>query len=159
MIIMLAQKRLGLVLMGLSLALFGVVFSFTNYAITANNLLHANCPLPPDVCPLHRLLPTESVLGFILDGIIGVMGAYLFFAKEKPAPNKERIEKLTGTLDGGEKNILRIVTESGAVFQSELVEKAGLNKVKVTRILDKLEAKGIIERKRRGMTNIVVLKQ
>ncbi|MFH1786813.1 MAG: MarR family transcriptional regulator [archaeon] len=46
----------------------------------------------------------------------------------------------------------------GAIFQAELVEKAGMTKVKVTRILDKLEGKGVIERKRRGMTNVVILK-
>lgn len=36
--------------------------------------------------------------------------------------------------------------------------KTGLTKVKVTRILDRLEGREIIERKRRGMTNVVILK-
>ena len=44
------------------------------------------------------------------------------------------------------------------MFQSELVEKTGHTKVKMTRILDKLEAKGLIERRRKGMTNLVFLK-
>jgi len=38
------------------------------------------------------------------------------------------------------------------------MEKLGIGKVGITRLLDKLEAKQIIERKRRGMSNIVVLK-
>ena len=33
-----------------------------------------------------------------------------------------------------------------------------MTKVKVTRILDKLEGRGLVERKRRGMTNVVMLK-
>jgi uncharacterized membrane protein len=44
------------------------------------------------------------------------------------------------------------------MFQSELVEKTGYSKSKVSLILDRLEAKRILERKRRGMTNAVVLK-
>jgi len=34
----------------------------------------------------------------------------------------------------------------------------GIGKVGLTRLLDKLEAKQLIERKRRGMNNIVLLK-
>jgi len=44
------------------------------------------------------------------------------------------------------------------MFQSELVDENGYTKVKVTRILDKLEGRGLIERRRRGMTNVVILK-
>jgi len=44
------------------------------------------------------------------------------------------------------------------VEESDLVEKSGLSKVRITRILDKLEARGVLERRRRGMTNAVVLK-
>jgi len=39
-----------------------------------------------------------------------------------------------------------------------LMEELDVGKVKMTRMMDKLEAKQIIERKRRGMNNIVVLK-
>jgi len=49
-------------------------------------------------------------------------------------------------------------TMDKAMFQSSLMEKMEIGKVKATRLLDKLEAKQIIERKRRGMNNIVVLK-
>ena len=38
------------------------------------------------------------------------------------------------------------------------MEKLDIGKVKTTRLLDKLEAKQLIERKRRGMNNIVVLR-
>ncbi len=47
----------------------------------------------------------------------------------------------------------------GAIFQSELVDKSGFSKVKVSRILDRLEGRGLLERRRRGMTNIVLLKK
>ena len=38
------------------------------------------------------------------------------------------------------------------------MEKLEIRKVKATRLLDKLEAKQLIERKRRGLNNIVILK-
>ena len=73
---------------------------------------------------------------------------------------KENYQKVMNTLDKDEKNILeRIIESQGTIFQSELVDKTKFPKVKVTRILDKLEGKRLIERKRRGMTNVVVLKQ
>jgi uncharacterized membrane protein len=43
------------------------------------------------------------------------------------------------------------------MYQSDLVKETKLTKVKITRILDKMEAKKIIKRQRRGMTNIVFL--
>ena len=45
------------------------------------------------------------------------------------------------------------------MFQRDLMEKLEIGKVKTTRLLDKLESKQIIERKRRGMNNIIVLKE
>jgi len=39
------------------------------------------------------------------------------------------------------------------------VEETGFTKVKITRILDSLEGNGLIERKRRGMTNIIILRR
>ncbi|MBI4983154.1 MarR family transcriptional regulator [Candidatus Woesearchaeota archaeon] len=51
-----------------------------------------------------------------------------------------------------------VLREQGSAYQSDLIKETRLTKVKVTRILDKLEGRGLIERKRRGMTNIVILK-
>ena len=47
---------------------------------------------------------------------------------------------------------------NGSVYQSDIMKKTGFSKVKVSRVLDKLEQKGLLERKRRGMTNLVVAK-
>jgi ribosomal protein S8E len=44
------------------------------------------------------------------------------------------------------------VITKGAIVETEL------GKVRITRILDSLEAQGLIERRRRGMTNIIILK-
>ena len=76
-----------------------------------------------------------------------------------PSVSTAKIKKLAAILPSDEKKIYNIVVDSqGFVFQNDLIEKSGLNKVTITRILDKLEAKGLVERRRRGMSNVIVLK-
>jgi uncharacterized membrane protein len=99
-----------------------------------------------------------------------LIGLYLVFSEQldrvlfKPKKEKKKITKKSfktdmSKLSANEKTVFEKIIESqGALFQSELVEKSGFNKVKVTRILDKLEGKDLIDRKRRGMSNIVILK-
>ena len=66
------------------------------------------------------------------------------------------LEKITN-LD--EKRIVSlIIDEGGTIFQSQLVDRSGYSKSKVSLILDRLEAKKILERKRHGMSNAIVLK-
>lgn len=66
---------------------------------------------------------------------------------------------MLNTLNTEEKEIMNLLIKNkGNIYQSKLVEFTDFNKVKVTRILDGLEGKGIIERKKRGMTNMVILK-
>ena len=73
----------------------------------------------------------------------------------------EKKKKLDlGGLDKKEKDLVKLLQkENGGMFQADLMEKMEIGKVKTTRLLDKLEAKQIVERKRRGMTNIVVMKE
>ena len=68
------------------------------------------------------------------------------------------LDKLKGLRDD-EKTVYKMMVDAGGtMFQSEIVEKIGWSKVKVTRTLDKLESRRLLERRRRGLTNIVVLK-
>jgi uncharacterized membrane protein len=99
--------------------------------------------------------------------VLGISGAYLLIPSpaEKPAEKsvletrKERWEKIPKTLKDDERKIYKVILDSdGLVNQSELAEKTGLSKSKVSRSLDLLESKGLVERKRRGMGNIVLLK-
>jgi len=66
------------------------------------------------------------------------------------------LERLTNP---DEKRIVSlIIDEGGTIFQSQLVDRSGYSKSKVSLILDRLEAKKILERKRHGMSNAIVLK-
>jgi uncharacterized membrane protein len=51
-----------------------------------------------------------------------------------------------------------VLDEDGMMAQSDIVEKTGLSKSNVSRTLDILESMGLVERRRRGMGNIIMLK-
>ena len=58
-----------------------------------------------------------------------------------------------------EVTIFNMIKEQGAIFQADVIEKSGFGKAKISRIVDRLEGKSLVERKRRGMTNVIVLKE
>lgn len=157
------NKMTGIIIIILGVLMLPVLASLTIELGKANEILHADCPLPEDVCPLHTTLPAQSVIGFTLSGLIIVFGLILVFTSRKEQiveeEKSERVKKILKTLEPDEKKVYDLVAESGTIFQSEFMEKTGFSKVKITRILDKLEAKGLVERRRRGMTNVVMLKR
>jgi uncharacterized membrane protein len=113
-------------------------------------------------CPAHKsntswLLAFAFGISFLMLGI----GIYLLFvpktASEKLKKDFKQID--LSKLSEEEKKIYEIIkNKGGSVYQTDLIKETGFSKVKVTRILDRLETKDILERKRRGMTNIIVLK-
>ncbi len=125
-------------------------------------------------CDHGASCPMWGTIHFQTDISLGIMvtliftGTYLIFSENikdyilKKTKLKTRINKialLQKAQNPEEKLILECILEKGtSIFQSDLVEKTKLSKVKITRILDRLETRNIIERKRRGMTNIVILK-
>ena len=150
------RKQYGIVLIAISIFLFFVITAFTLHIVQLNQYLHEDCNLPENICPFNTSMPSESIIGYVIDVALGIFGLYMFFT----GPRAESVKQVsTKGLEPDDKKLLDLVSAQGAIFQSELVEKSGLNKVKVTRILDKLEARGLVERKRRGMTNVVILQR
>lgn len=77
------------------------------------------------------------------------------FFKQK----RVRFERVMPTLKEDEQKILQAVLDAdGIIQQSELGELTGVSRSGVTRALDILESRGFIERRRRGMSNVIVLK-
>jgi len=67
-------------------------------------------------------------------------------------------EQVLAFLAGDEKALYRrIVASGGAVLQKDLVGAGGFSGSKLTRLLDRLESKGLVTRERFGMTNRVRL--
>ena len=97
---------------------------------------------------------------------LGISGMYLLFfdsvsksSESKDIGEKKEWKHTMKTLKGDEKIIYELIfAEDGILYQSELVTKTNFPKAKVTRCLDALENRGLLERKRKGMGNIVLLK-
>ncbi len=156
------DKRIfGAILIILGIVLLFNVISYTDKLIQLQLVIHTDCPLQPDICPAHQT-PPDSMIGYFVVMVLFILGIYNFILfwrnRNRKSESKKNLDQKTKNLLPEEKKIIDVLSESGAMFQSELVDKLEMDKVKVTRILDKLEGKGLVERKRRGMSNMVVLK-
>ena len=78
--------------------------------------------------------------------ISSVFLMFLIFRKQKKSVLK--------VLDPDEKKIYEIVIR-GKTTQNKIVREADMSKAKVSRILSRLESRGLVRRERRGRTNIV----
>ncbi len=163
------QKKMGYLLIAFSIILL-VILTLVKADIDARDVflcesVHSDPDTSMAQCPAHTsntswLLIIAFGIGFLVFG----SGLYMVFA---PFPKGREIsEESSGfkaidpaKLEKGERQLYDALMESeGSMYQSDLIRTTGLSKVQITRILDRMEHKGIIERKRRGMTNIVVLK-
>ncbi len=113
-------------------------------------------------CPVHKSSFSWMIIVAYGIGIIMLLiGVYLLFIPQQTEKEESREFKEVdiSKLDDEEKRVYEIIkNKEGSAFQSDLLKETGFSKVKITRILDKLELKGVLDRKRRGMTNIIVLK-
>jgi uncharacterized membrane protein len=160
---MVDQKVIGIVLIGMAVVLFFTTFSLTQTILRINEELHKTCPIPPELCPAKRgVLPAETIVSFFVTACLGGLGSFLSIKAKRTegvAFRKRRRPDIVKLLGKDEKRVYdEIVASDGFIFQSDLVKKTGFSKVKVSRVLDRLEIKGLIERRRRGMANIVILK-
>jgi uncharacterized membrane protein len=72
---------------------------------------------------------------------------------------KAKWAEVSSMLKDDEMKVYQTVLDAGGVLnQGDLVTRSGLSKTTVSRTLDLLESKGLIEKRRRGMGNVVLLK-
>lgn len=72
---------------------------------------------------------------------------------------KKKWEAVLPTLKEDQQLIYQTILDAdGIIPQSDIVEKTALSKSNVSRSLDLLESMGLIEKRRRGMGNIILLK-
>lgn len=134
----------------------------------------------PFIVP-HQSLP-EPIIVFVSLFILiaalvaGTAAAYLFMSRmpaaspseptpsaesggPAPAPADSELEKLViRLLDGDERRLMRVIVESrGDIMQRDLVAATAFSDAKVSRLLDRLEERGLVVRERQGMTNRVRL--
>ena len=153
------NRHVGFLITGIAVVI-GIIVLLFNLGL--KNIVEDTCTHGP-TCTMYDTIAIQTYLSLGIAGLILVIGLFLIFAKEterivvKKVKEKKKKLDLHG-LDSREKRLVKLVQEeNGAIFQRTLMEKMDVGKVGMTRMLDKLESKGIIERKRRGMNNVIVL--
>lgn len=153
------NRNVGYLVVGISAVIVAIIILF-NFGLT--KIVDETCTHGP-TCSMYTTISLQTWLSLIIAGLIFLIGVFLIFSKEdkkvviKTVKEKKKKLDLNG-LSSLEKKAVKLVQESGGMFQADLMDKLEIGKVGLTRLLDKLEAKQIVERKRRGMNNFVVLK-
>lgn len=159
-------RNLGIALLLVSIILIVIISLIKSDIDERDTLLCSAVFSNPDLdmndCPAHKdntswYLNGAFVLAFL---IMAAAFYFLFVAKPQHEMTKEpSIPVDVSKLTEEEKKIYDLLhLHEGSMYQSDLIKDTGFSKVYITRVLDKMESKKIIERKRRGMTNIVILK-
>ncbi|MBU4202337.1 MAG: hypothetical protein L6243_06490 [Candidatus Altiarchaeales archaeon] len=72
--------------------------------------------------------------------------------------SQKQLDKVLNVLPDDERAIIQLLVREKKMEQTYLVAESGLSKVKVSRVLSKLEQRGIVEKKPLGNTNLVKLR-
>ena len=118
-----------------------------------------------------------EVLFFIITAWLGGMSFLymIMFSKEMPGSKKEEIPEFkkdlagipesnskamlaANLLEGDEKLLFQNILDNEKILQRDLILKTGFSEPKVSRLLDRLERRGLIMRQRDGMGNRILIK-
>ncbi len=166
------NRVVGILIIIIALLIGGIIYLFNNAMtdIVTDSCTHGSS------CTMWDTINFQTNISIGIMIIVILIGIYLIFfgweekiitkveikrIKEKKSNKTPKMDytKILSELAIDEKLVLeKIIANKGSIYQSDLLSKTGFTKVKISRILDKLEFKELIERKRRGMTNIIVLK-
>jgi len=158
------NKKVGYMMLGISIVIIAIIFLFNS---AMEGIVDATCSLEHgNSCPMYDSIAQQTYLSLAIVGILLIISLVLIFSKPEQKiiikKVKEKITKKkidTSDLRPEDKKVFKIIQESKTIFQADIIEKTEFGKAKVTRIIDRLEGRGLVERKRRGMTNVVVLKE
>lgn len=158
------NKNVGYLVLGLSAVVLVIIFIFNS---ALKEIVNQGCGMEGHLnCPMYDTITKQTYLALSIWAIVVILGIFMIYTKqsEKIVVKKVESKKAKAVYDlseltDEEKKVFSLIQENRAIFQADLIEKTGVGKVKMTRIIDRLEGKGFVERKRRGMTNVVVLKE
>src|SRR3989344_4736921 len=156
------NKNVGWIMIGISILIVLLVFLFNN---TLMESVRNSCFIQHgDVksCEMYDSVNYQTYLALGIVGVLVIFSLFLIFSKpsEKIVVKKIKEKKIDlSSFRKEEKQVYNLVKENNAIFQADLIEKTGFSKARMTRIVDKLEGSGLVERKRRGLTNVIVLKE
>ena len=134
-----------------------LIFSIFVFIVSLSSLYVQTEISSGNVCgcfiPIPLFIPFIASVGLF----IGTLIYYLI----SPRLNKKKLHKklLLNFFTGDERKIFGIILEKCEVTQSEIVKLSRLSKVKVFRILRRLENRNLIEKKPLGKTNLIVVNE
>ena len=158
------NRHVGFLILGIAIILIFITFLFNN---ALGESVRNSCLIQHgdvESCEMYDSVNYQKYFALGIVGVLLVIGFVLIFTKPRERiitrKIKEPRKKINlDSLEQKEREVIKILQqENGTIFQATLMEKLNVGKVGITRLLDKLEAKQLIERKRRGMNNIVVLR-
>jgi len=157
------NKKVGYILIGVAIFLVIIILLFNN---ALSEIVTLSCGLDHgEFCPMQQTVNQQTYLALGIVGVLLIVALNLIFTKpkekiiiKKVREKKKKIDRSKLSRDE-KKAIDMLENENGTMFQATMMEKLGIGKVGMTRLIDKLEAKQLVERKRRGMNNVVVLRQ
>ena len=108
----------------------------------------------------------EVVLLIVSAFLIGLSAAFIYYnsnntIKEFLSLNKDKSKTIliNSLLKANERLVFQqILNSNDGALQNELVSRTGMSKVKITRIIHRLERKGLIVKERHGLTNKIKVK-
>ncbi len=160
-----SSRTIGKILIISSILLF-IIFAVIKINVDSQGSLlcevvQSDPDLTMDDCPAHNDPSSWFIMiGFGLIFIMLFIGVKMFFDGNKTSLKKESFQIMDlSTLSSEERKIYDLLrSNNGSMYQGDILKSTNFSKVKVTRILDRMENKTILERRRRGMANLIVLK-
>lgn len=154
---------------GKILAIIGVIVSSFTIVINLLTPITVQIIIEGNIIELTEIPNIYTAWNLVITSIsCAILGSSLIYliveAKiQQPNPSPSIQDDWNNIVENlanpDEKTIVTlIIAEGGTMFQSQLVEKSGYSKTKVSLVLDRLEARNVLERRRHGMSNVIVLK-
>ena len=95
---------------------------------------------------------------YVIAAVSMIVGAFIVILLQTKRSMSE-LERVSNLLPYDEKVVVKILLENNnKIEQNYLVVLSGFNKVKISRIVAKLEARNVLEKKSLGNTNYLILK-
>lgn len=147
------NREFGLIFLGVTVLIWLLAWS---YESTMYNIVNTSCTHGP-TCPMYIALDAQRNLSTTL--IIILMGVSVYLILSDKIRSLLILKKIKLAVSSDERKVYDYLLKHGnQALQAELMELLNTSKVKTTRILNRLENKGLIERKRKGLSNNVVLR-
>lgn len=100
-------------------------------------------------------LPVEVYFIAAASMVVGAFVVLLFQTKR----GRNELDRVLSILPYDERTVVKVLLENnGKIEQNYLVVLSGFNKVKISRVVAKLEERGVLEKKNLGNTNYLILK-